>query len=151
MQLHNYFKLGLEQAGHLAGLGLERGRQHVGEELHSDGQQELHEGHHHKDQEGHEAEEVSADAEKLDGQRAEGDRGAFLPTTARAAVAGPPRERAGLRRHPGAKPWGFRKPGRGGSPAGQWFGPLAPTAEGAGRTPGWGCVAHAVRGTAKRV
>lgn len=100
MQLHNYFKLGLEQAGHLAGLGLERGRQHVGEELHSDGQQELHEGHHHKDQEGHQAEEVSADAEELDGQRAEGDRGARLSTTARAAVAGPPRERTGLRRHP---------------------------------------------------
>lgn len=50
---------------HLEGLGLERGRQHVGEELHDDGQQELHERHHDEDQEGHQAEEVGADAEEL--------------------------------------------------------------------------------------
>lgn len=116
MQLWNYFKLGLERAGHLAGLGLKRGRQHVGEELHSDRQQELHEGHHHKDQEGHEAEEVSADAEELDGQRAEGERGARLLTTAGERQWALPGSRQGSAGTPGAKPCGFRKAGCGGSP-----------------------------------
>lgn len=115
MQLCNYFKLGLEQAGHLAGLGLERGRQHVGEELHSDGQQELHEGHHHKDQEGHQAEEVGADAEELDRQRARvtGEHG--FHNSQRAAV-GPPGEWTGLHRHPRGPTLGFQKTWVQGSP-----------------------------------
>ena len=36
---------------------------------------------------------------------------------------------------PGAKPWGFRKPGCGGSPAGQWFRSLHPHCRGRGSDP----------------
>lgn len=51
---------------HLDGLGLKRGWQHVGEELHSHRKQEFHEWHHHKHQEGDQAEEVGTNPEKLE-------------------------------------------------------------------------------------
>lgn len=54
----------------------------------------------------------------------------------------------GPRRHPGAKPWGFRKPGRGAPRQASGLDP-SPPLQRAGRTPGWGCVAYAVRGTSK--
>ena len=142
MQLWNHFKLGLEQAGHLAGLGLERGRQHVGEELHSDGQQELHEGHHHKDQEGHETEEVSADAEELDGQRAKGEQGARF-SQQQESGGGPSRGADRTLQAPrGPNHAVSGKLGAGAPLAGQWLGLLAPTAGGTGQIPGWGSVCH---------
>lgn len=151
MQLCNYFKLGLEQAGHLAGLGLERGRQHVGEELHSDRQQELHEGHHHKDQEGHQAEEVGADAEELDRQRARvtGEHGFH---NGQGSGGGPSRGADKAPQAPQGPNLGVSENLGAGAPlAGQWLGFLAPTAGGTGQIPGWGSITHAVWDMAKRV